>query len=67
MAKKGTQLPMPTGGGLGRKVVGLAVVIALLVIVVKHPAEAAAAATGIAGFAGSVIDALWSFGQQLGG
>jgi Flp pilus assembly pilin Flp len=42
---------MPTGGGLLRKIVGLVAVIALLVI----------------GFAGSVIDGLWSFFQQLGG
>jgi hypothetical protein len=67
MAKRGTtQIPMPTGGGLGRKIVGLAVVIALLVIVVKHPADAAAAATGVAEFAGDVVDGLWSFVQQLG-
>lgn len=66
MAKRGsTQLPMPAGGGL-RKIVGLAVVIALLVVVVKHPADAAAAATSAAGFVGSVIDGLWSFVEQLG-
>jgi hypothetical protein len=67
MAKRGsTQIPIPTGGGLLRKVVGLAVVIALLVIVIKHPTEAAATATRLAGFLGSVIDGLWSFVQQLG-
>jgi hypothetical protein len=57
---------MPAGGGLTRKIVGLAVVIALLVIVVKHPAGAAATATDVAGFVGSVFDGLWSFVQQLG-
>jgi hypothetical protein len=67
MAKRGsTQIPMPTGGGVLRKIVGLAVLIALLVIVVKHPSDAAAAATRAAGFVGSVIDGLWSFVQQLG-
>lgn len=67
MAKRGTQIPIPTGGGLFRKIVGLAVLIALLAIVIKHPAEAAAAATSAVGFVGSVIDGLWSFVQQLGG
>lgn len=66
MAKRGTQIPIPTGGGLLRKIIGLAVVIALLVIVIKHPADAAAAATSAARFVGSVIDGLWSFVQQLG-
>ena len=66
MAKRGTQIPMSTGGGPMRKIVGLAVVIALLVIVVKHPAEAASTATSVAGFLGGVIDGLWSFLQQLG-
>jgi hypothetical protein len=67
MAKRGTQVPMPIGGGLGRKVIGLAVVIALLVIVIKHPSGAAAVATGAAKFLGGVIEGLWSFVQQLGG
>ena len=67
MAKRGsTQIPMPSGGGLLRKIVGVGVVIALLVIVVKHPADAAASATDLAGFVGSLIDGLWSFVQQLG-
>lgn len=66
MAKRGTQIPMPVNGGPLRKLVGLAVVIALLVIVVKHPAEAATTATSVARFVGSVIDGLWSFVQQLG-
>lgn len=67
MAKRNsTQIPMPTGGGLLRKIVGTATVIAVLVIVIKHPAEAAVAFTRAAGFVGSVIDGLWSFVQQLG-
>lgn len=66
MAKRGPQIPMPVGGGSLRKIIGLAVVIALLVIVVKQPAEAAATATSVARFVGSVIDGLWSFVRQLG-
>ena len=67
MAKRGsTQIPIPTGGGALRKIVGVAIVIALLVIVIKHPAEAAATATKAAGLVGDVIDGLWSFVQQLG-
>jgi hypothetical protein len=67
MAKRGTQIPMPVGGGPLRKIVGLTVGIALLVIVIKHPGDAAATATDVARFVGSVIDGLWSFVQQLGG
>jgi hypothetical protein len=67
MAKRGTQIPMPARGGAARKTVGLAVVIALLVIVIKHPSDAAAVATDVAKFLGGVIDGLWSFVQQLGG
>lgn len=67
MAKRAsTQIPMPTGGGPLRKIIGFAVVIALLVIVVKHPAEAAVVATKVAGLVGAVLDGLWSFVQQLG-
>ena len=68
MAKRGssTQIPIATGGGPLRKVVGLAVVIALLVIVIKHPAEAAETATRVAEFLGGVIDGIWSFVRQLG-
>ena len=61
-----TQIPMPPSGGPLRKLVGIATVIALLVIVIKHPAEAAAAATRMGGVLGDVIDGLWSFVQQLG-
>lgn len=66
MAKRSTQIPIPTGGGVLRKIVGLAVAIALLVIVVKHPADAAAAATRVASFLIGVIEGVWSFFQQLG-
>ena len=67
MAKRtSSQIPMPTGGGPLRKVIGLTVVVALLVIVIKHPADAAASATRLAGFMGNVLDGLWSFVQQLG-
>lgn len=67
MAKRTTtQIPMPTGGGPLRKIVGVAVVIALLVIVVKYPADAADAATSVGRFAGELIDGLWNFFRQLG-
>lgn len=67
MTKRGsTQIPVPTGGGPLRKIIGFAVVIALLVILVKHPAEAAVIATKVAGLVGDVLDGLWSFVQQLG-
>ena len=67
MARKShTQMPVPSDSGLLRKVVGAAVAVTIVVIVVKHPADAASAATSAAGFVGGVIDGLWSFVRQLG-
>lgn len=50
------------GGGTLRKVVGTAVVLALLVIVVKHPADAANWVKTAVGW----LDGLVSFIRQVG-
>jgi hypothetical protein len=56
-----------TGGGVLSKVIGTAVVLAILVIVVKHPAEAASFAKALFAGAGAVIDGFASFLRSLMG
>lgn len=51
-----------TSGGVLRKVIGTAVVLALLVIVVKHPADAANWVKTAVGW----LDGLVTFFQQVG-
>lgn len=51
-----------TGGGVLRKVIGTAVVLAVLVIVVKHPADAANWVKTAVGW----LDGLVSFIRQVG-
>jgi hypothetical protein len=56
-----------TGGGMLSKVIGTAVVLAVLVIVVKHPTDAASFAKALVGGVGAVIDGLVSFFRSLMG
>jgi hypothetical protein len=65
MAK--THMPLPTGGKILPKLISAFVGFALLVIVVKHPSEAATMFKAAGGALGDVIDGLWTFVQQLGG
>ncbi|GAB3671275.1 hypothetical protein [Saccharopolyspora tripterygii] len=58
---------MKTGGGAGKKLLGAAVTLALLVMVVQHPTEAAQWAKNGAAFVGHLADALGLFfGEVLG-
>ena len=63
MAK--TNMPLPTGGKTLPKLISAFVGVALLVIVVKHPGEAAAMVKAVGGALGGVIEGLWTFAQQL--
>jgi hypothetical protein len=63
MAK--THMPLPTGGKILPKLISACVAVALLVIVVKHPSEAASMLKAIGGTLGSAIEGLWTFAQQL--
>lgn len=54
---------MKTGGGVMSKVVGTAVVLAILVIVVKHPSDAAEFVKTVFGW----IDQIATFLRELGG
>jgi hypothetical protein len=56
---------LKTGGGVMSKVIGTAVVLAILVIVVKHPTDAANFAKTIFSGLGAVIDGLVSFFRIL--
>ena len=64
MAKQA--FPGVASGGVLRKVVGLAVAVALLVLVVKYPADAASWAKAGIGGVGDVIDGLVSFFRSIG-
>lgn len=58
---------MKTGGGAGKKLLGAAVTLALLVMVVQHPTEAAQWAKNGAAFVSHLADALGLFfGEVLG-
>lgn len=58
---------LKTGGGMLSKVIGTAVVLAILVIVVKHPTDAATFAKTIFSVLGTVIDGFVSFFRSLMG
>jgi uncharacterized membrane protein YdcZ (DUF606 family) len=67
MTKKNNMIPMSTrSSGILPKLVGGLVIVALLVIVVKHPGEAAEWAKQILNWLGGVLDGLVSFFQQVG-
>jgi hypothetical protein len=56
---------MKTGGGVMSKVIGTAAVLAILVMVVKHPTDAASFAKTLFSALGAVIDGLVSFFRTL--
>jgi hypothetical protein len=65
MAK--TQMPLPTGGKILPKLISAFVGVALLVIVVKHPSDAATVLKAAGGALGSLIEGLWTFVRHLSG
>jgi hypothetical protein len=62
---KNTIPGLKTGGGLLSKLILTAVALAVLVLVVKHPAEAASIVKAVAGAVGAIIDGISSFVQHL--
>ncbi len=54
-----------TGGGVLSKVIGTAVVLAILVMVVRHPTDAASFAKTLFSGLGAFIDGLVSFFRTL--
>lgn len=64
MAK--TVLPK-AGGGILMKLIGTAAVLALVVVVVKHPSDAAAWVQGVVDIAVGAVDGIAAFFRQLAG
>lgn len=63
MAKQ--TIPMPTGGSVLPKLIGAAVLIALLVVVVKHPGDAASAVKSLLSMGEAVVDGIAAFLHRL--
>lgn len=63
MAK--SAFPMKTGSGLLAKVVGALVAVTVVALVVKHPADAASAVTGLFHLVSHVVDGVSSFLGQI--
>ncbi len=63
MAK--SALPLPTGNGTAKKLLVTALLIALVVVVVRYPVEAAGAATDAGRAAGAVVDGFVTFFRAL--
>ncbi|QWF79768.1 hypothetical protein [Amycolatopsis sp. CA-230715] len=63
---KNTIPGLKTGGGLLAKLIGAAVVIALLVLVVKYPGDAAGFAKGLGGMVSDAIGGIVRFFRGLG-
>ncbi|GAA5115929.1 hypothetical protein [Haloechinothrix salitolerans] len=58
-------IPMSTGGGVLPKLIGFAVVIAVLLVVVKHPQDSASWVQSLIDGGESVIDGLAAFLHKL--
>lgn len=65
MAKSQNPFEFKTGGGLLKKVMGVLIGLAVLCLVVKSPAEAAAFVTGVFRLIGQVIDGISAFLGQV--
>ncbi|MFE0022364.1 hypothetical protein [Amycolatopsis sp. NPDC059021] len=66
MAKQNPFPGMKTGGGILSKLIGAAVVLALLVLVVKYPGDAASWAKGIGSTVADGIDGIVTFFRKVG-
>lgn len=65
MGRKQTMMPTMSGSGSGRRVVTILVGLVLLGLVIRDPVGAAHAVQHMTAWAGSVLDALTSFGSAL--
>jgi len=57
---------MRTGNGLVSKLIGALVTVAVLMLVIKYPGDAAGWVTGAVHLAGNIISGLVAFFRQLG-
>jgi hypothetical protein len=58
--------PMKSGGGLMSKLVGLLIGLAVLMLVIKYPGDAAGWVTGAAHLLTNIVTGLVAFFRQLG-
>lgn len=65
MGRKQTMMPTMSGGRSGGRIITTLVLVGLLVLVLRDPVGAAHSVQQIAGWAGSVLDALTAFGSAL--
>ncbi|MGB3439045.1 MAG: hypothetical protein WBA97_09875 [Actinophytocola sp.] len=63
MAK--SRLPLPTGNSTAKKLLVTVVLIALVAVVVRYPADAASAAIGVGRAASAVVDGFATFFRVL--
>jgi hypothetical protein len=64
MAKN--MLPMKSGSGLARKLVGAIITVALLVLVVRYPVDIAGWVTGTAHLLIRIVNGLVTFARRIG-
>lgn len=67
MAKKQTMMPMPTGGGTGKRALVALAALVLLALVIRDPAGTASTARQLATGAGVALDGLATFVRILAG
>lgn len=65
MSKKNIAPVLGGSGSALPKVIGVLVAIALFVVIVRHPSDAASWVRGVGDWLGSVVDGLASFLRQL--
>lgn len=63
MAKQ--MMPTPTGGGLVSKLIGIAIVVALFMVVVNHPGDSAGWLKDLGGMFMDAVDGLATFFHNL--
>lgn len=64
MSKQQT-MPMPTGSGPLPKLIGTAIVLALLVMVIQQPAETAGWVEGVLGWAMNAVQGIATFFGEI--
>ncbi|TKG67531.1 hypothetical protein [Prauserella endophytica] len=67
MAKQQLPLMPKTGSGVLTKLIGTVAVLALVVVIVRHPGDAAAWAKGMGGVITGIVDGVAAFFRQLAG
>lgn len=59
-------MPMKTGSGIMSKLIGILIGLAVLMLVIKYPGDAASWVTGAAHLLTNIVSGLVAFFRQLG-